>query len=51
MAALSSAMKVVRAGTLIDGTGAAPVRDALIQIDNGRIEAITTADRRGPNGK
>ena len=30
-------MKIVRAGTLIDGTGAPPVRDAVIQIDNGRI--------------
>src|SRR5499426_1226431 len=36
-------MKIVRAGTLIDGTGAPAVRDAVIQIDNGRIEAVTTA--------
>src|SRR5260370_238518 len=36
-------MKIVRAGTLIDGTGAPPVRDAVIQIDTGRIEAVTTA--------
>src|SRR5215813_3154925 len=36
-------MKIVRAGTLIDGTGGPAVRDALIQIDNGRIEAVTTA--------
>src|SRR5215470_15562413 len=35
-------MKIVRAGILIDGTGAPAVRDAVIQIDNGRIEAVTT---------
>ena len=35
-------MKIIRAGTLIDGTGAPAVRDAAIQIDNGRIEAVTT---------
>src|SRR5438094_8221898 len=40
-------MKIVRAGTLIDGTGAPAVSDAVIQIDNGRIEAVTTA---GPSG-
>ena len=37
--------RFVRAGTLIDGTGAPPVRDAVVSIDNGRIEAVTTADR------
>ncbi len=36
-------MKILRAGTLIDGTGAPPVRDAAVLIDNGRIEAVTTA--------
>lgn len=37
-------MKVLRGATLIDGTGAQPVRDAAIVIDNnGRIEAVTTA--------
>ncbi len=40
-------MKIIRAGTLIDGSGAPPVRDAVVQIDNGRIEAVTTA---GPSG-
>ena len=40
-------MKIIRAGTLIDGTGAPAVRDAVVQIDNGRIEAVTTA---GPSG-
>ena len=36
-------MKIIRAGTLIDGTGAPPVRNAIVQIDNGRIDAVTTA--------
>lgn len=40
-------MKIVRAGTLIDGTGAPPVRDATVLIDQGRIEAVTTG---GPGG-
>ncbi|HUF90775.1 MAG TPA: amidohydrolase family protein [Candidatus Limnocylindria bacterium] len=35
-------MTIVRAGTLIDGTGATPVRDASIILHDGRIEAITT---------
>jgi imidazolonepropionase-like amidohydrolase len=36
-------MKVLRGATLIDGTGALPVRDAAIVIaDDGRIEAVTT---------
>ena len=34
-------MTIVRAGTLIDGTGAAPVRDVTISLHDGRIEAIT----------
>jgi len=33
----------LRAGTLIDGTGAPPVRDAAVVIHNGRIETVTTA--------
>src|SRR5947209_17285102 len=40
-------MRIIRAGMLIDGTGAPAVRDAVVQIDNGRIEAVTTA---GPSG-
>jgi len=36
-------MTILRAGTLIDGTGAPPVRDAAVVIHNGRIEAVTTA--------
>src|SRR5205823_14689194 len=35
-------MKILRAGTLIDGTGAPPVRDAAVVIHNGRIQAVTT---------
>src|SRR6184192_18022 len=35
-------MKILRAGTLIDCTGAPPVRDAAVVIHNGRIEAVTT---------
>ena len=40
-------MKMLRAGTLIDGTGAPPVRDATVLIDQGRIEAVTMG---GPSG-
>src|SRR2546422_10914101 len=47
LARTRSAMKIIRAGTLIDGTGAPPVRDAVVHIDGGRIEAVTTA---GPSG-
>src|SRR2546428_5917465 len=36
-------MKILRAGTLIDGTGAPPVRDAAVVIHNGRIETVTTS--------
>jgi imidazolonepropionase-like amidohydrolase len=36
-------MTILRAGTLIDGTGAPPVRDAALLIRDGRIEAVTTA--------
>jgi imidazolonepropionase-like amidohydrolase len=35
-------MAIVRAGTLIDGTGAAPVRDVSLILHDGRIDAITT---------
>src|SRR5256884_1064679 len=38
-------MTILRAGTLIDGTGAPPVRDAAVVIHNGRIEAVTPAGR------
>ena len=35
-------MIVLKGGTLIDGTGRAPVRDATIVIEAGRIERVTT---------
>src|SRR6266513_1037591 len=35
-------MLVLRGGTLIDGTGRAPVRDVTIVIADGRVDAITT---------
>jgi imidazolonepropionase-like amidohydrolase len=34
-------MTVVRAGTLIDGTGAAPLRDVSLLVRDGKIETIT----------
>ena len=34
-------MTVLRGATLIDGTGAAPVRDATVVVQDGRIESIT----------
>lgn len=40
-------MAVLRGATLIDGTGAAPVRDAAIIVSDGRIEAIASG-ARGP---
>jgi imidazolonepropionase-like amidohydrolase len=40
-------MQIIRAGMLIDGTGAPAVRDAIVHIDNGRIEAVTTASSIG----
>jgi imidazolonepropionase-like amidohydrolase len=36
-------MIVFKGGTLIDGTGAAPVRDAAVVVRDGRIEAVTAA--------
>src|SRR5262245_61255515 len=40
-------MTVLRGATLIDGTGARPVRDAAIVVSDGRVEAIA-AGARGP---
>jgi imidazolonepropionase-like amidohydrolase len=40
-------MMVLRGGTLVDGTGAAPVRDATVIVDHGRVEAIAVG-ARGP---
>ncbi len=36
-------MTILRGGTLIDGTGAPAVTDAAVLIQDGRIEAVTTA--------
>src|SRR5262245_6993259 len=36
-------MIVLKGGTLIDGTGAAPVRDTAVVIRDGRVQAVTTA--------
>lgn len=36
-------MKILRGGTLIDGTGAPPVQDAAVVVHDGRIETVTTA--------
>lgn len=40
-------MKILLGGTLIDGTGAPPVRDAAVLIHEGRIEAVKTAGTTG----
>jgi len=39
------AISLVRNATLIDGTGAAPLRDAVVLVKDGRIEAVGHADR------
>ena len=36
-------MKVLKGGTLIDGTGAAPVRDVAIVIRDSKVETVTTS--------
>jgi imidazolonepropionase-like amidohydrolase len=36
-------VKILRGGTLIDGTGAPPVQDAAVVVHDGRIETVTTA--------
>jgi imidazolonepropionase-like amidohydrolase len=38
---------VLRVGLLIDGNGGAPVRDAIIQIEDGRITAVGRAEQFG----
>jgi imidazolonepropionase-like amidohydrolase len=43
-------MTIVRVGTLIDGTGAAPVRDVSLTLHDGRIEAITTGAAAAAHG-
>ena len=35
-------MTVLRGATLIDGTGAPPVRDATLVVADGRVESVTT---------
>jgi len=41
-------MRVLKGGTLIDGTGAPPVRDATIVLRDGRIETVATGAGSGP---
>jgi len=41
-------MTILRAGTLIDGTGAAPVRDVNLVVRDGKIETISTGGATGP---
>jgi imidazolonepropionase-like amidohydrolase len=36
-------VKILRGGSLIDGTGAPPVQDAAVVVHDGRIETVTTA--------
>jgi imidazolonepropionase-like amidohydrolase len=40
-------MTIVRAGTLIDGTGAAPLRDVNLVVRDGKIETVTTGGTTG----
>ena len=37
-------MKAISAGTMIDGSGSAPVRDAVVLIDGATIVAAGSAD-------
>jgi imidazolonepropionase-like amidohydrolase len=39
---MAATVRVLRGGTLIDGTGAPPVRDATVVVREGRLESITT---------
>jgi imidazolonepropionase-like amidohydrolase len=39
--------RAIRCGTLFDGTGAAPVRNAVVTIDGGRITAVGTTAPAG----
>jgi imidazolonepropionase-like amidohydrolase len=40
-------MTIVRAGTLIDGTGAAPLRDVNLVVRDGKIETVTPGGTTG----
>jgi hypothetical protein len=42
-------MKVLKGGTLIDGTGAGPVAGATVVVRDRRIEAIATRAGRMPS--
>jgi imidazolonepropionase-like amidohydrolase len=42
---MSSGTTIVQCGTLFDGTGAAPVKDAVVVIDEGRISTVGPASR------
>lgn len=42
---------VLRVGLLIDGNGGAPVRDALVRVEDGRITAIGRAEEFGTAAK
>src|SRR5262245_2432938 len=42
---MSSGTTIVRCGTLFDGTGAPPVKDAVVVIDHGRISTVGPASR------
>jgi len=37
---LAATLVALRAGTLIDGTGGAPLRDAVVLVEDGRIKAV-----------
>ena len=41
-------MTILRTGTLIDGTGAAPLRDVAVALRDGKIETITPGGTAGP---
>ena len=41
------AVRALRCGTLFDGTGAAPIRDALVVVTDGRITSVGPAGSRG----
>ena len=45
--AIGTQPRYVRAGLLIDGTGGQPLRDALIEIENGRIARVGRVDAFG----
>jgi imidazolonepropionase-like amidohydrolase len=41
-------IRAIRCGTLFDGAGGAPIRDAVVVIDGDRITAVGPADRTPP---